>query len=46
MTTAADHYDQLLAEHYTWMPGGDIDATAAAQADLLRRLGLQATVRR
>ncbi|WP_328656464.1 hypothetical protein [Nocardia salmonicida] len=41
MTTAADHYDQLLAEHYTWMSGGDIDATAAAQADLLRRLGLQ-----
>ncbi|MFI6225152.1 class I SAM-dependent methyltransferase [Nocardia salmonicida] len=41
MTTAADHYDQLLAEHYTWMSGGDLDATVATQADLLRRLGLQ-----
>ncbi|OUD04137.1 class I SAM-dependent methyltransferase [Streptomyces swartbergensis] len=40
MTTAADHYDHLLAEHYTWMLGGDIETAAAAQAELLRGLGL------
>ncbi|MDG4856730.1 class I SAM-dependent methyltransferase [Streptomyces sp. T-3] len=38
--TATDHYDHLLAEHYTWMLGGDIETAAAAQADLLRGLGL------
>ncbi|MFE0451701.1 class I SAM-dependent methyltransferase [Streptomyces sp. NPDC058914] len=42
MTTAADHYDRLLAEHYTWMLGGDIEAVATAQAELLRGLGLTA----
>lgn len=42
MNTATDHYDQFLAEHYTWMLGGDIDTVVAAQADLLRRLGLDA----
>src|SRR5262249_40801772 len=26
MTLAADHYDQLLAQHYTWMLGGDLSA--------------------
>ena len=41
MATAADHYDHLLAEHYTWMLGGDIDTAAATQADLLRGLGLE-----
>ncbi|MBU3064120.1 class I SAM-dependent methyltransferase [Nocardia sp. NEAU-G5] len=40
MTTAAEHYDHLLAPHYTWMLGGDIDATVTAQFDLLHRLGL------
>ncbi|WP_167471934.1 class I SAM-dependent methyltransferase [Nocardia arthritidis] len=40
--TAADHYERLLAEHYTWMLGGDVEAVAAAQAELLRRLGLGA----
>lgn len=42
MTAAADHYDRLLAEHYTWMLGGDIDTVAAAQAELLQGLGLAA----
>ncbi|MDW6066266.1 hypothetical protein SAZ11_61450 [Streptomyces sp. FXJ1.4098] len=42
MTTAAEHYDDLLAEHYTWMLGGDIETVAAAQAELLRGLGLVA----
>ncbi|RKN43041.1 class I SAM-dependent methyltransferase [Streptomyces hoynatensis] len=40
MTTVADHYEDLLAAHYTWMLGGDIEAVAAAQAELLRGLGL------
>ncbi|GGM19479.1 SAM-dependent methyltransferase [Streptomyces fumigatiscleroticus] len=31
MTTAVDHYDRFLAEHYTWMLGGDLPALAAAQ---------------
>lgn len=29
--SAADHYDGFLAEHYTWMLGGDLGALAAAQ---------------
>ncbi|MDF3148450.1 MULTISPECIES: class I SAM-dependent methyltransferase [unclassified Streptomyces] len=28
---AVDHYDRFLAEHYTWMLGGDLDALAAVQ---------------
>jgi SAM-dependent methyltransferase len=43
MTEAADHYDRLLARHYTWMLGGDLPALAAAQADLLRSVGVTAT---
>ncbi|GHH45818.1 class I SAM-dependent methyltransferase [Streptomyces candidus] len=42
MTTATDHYDRLLAEHYTWMLGGDLENTAAAQEELLGGLGLAA----
>jgi SAM-dependent methyltransferase len=41
MTTAAEHYERLLAEHYTWMLGDDIEAAAAAQAVLLREAGLE-----
>jgi SAM-dependent methyltransferase len=40
MTTVAAHYDQLLAEHYTWMLGGDIAALTAAQRTHLTALGL------
>ncbi|TDD84554.1 class I SAM-dependent methyltransferase [Saccharopolyspora karakumensis] len=40
MTAAIDHYDRLLAAHYTWMLGGDIEALATAQTELLRDLGL------
>ncbi|MER6582855.1 class I SAM-dependent methyltransferase [Nonomuraea sp. NPDC001023] len=43
MTLAADHYDRLLARHYTWMLGGDLAALAAEQADLLRSLGVAPT---
>ncbi|MFF7244712.1 class I SAM-dependent methyltransferase [Embleya sp. NPDC008237] len=40
MTDAAVHYDRLLAEQYTWMLGGDIEALAAEQGALLRDLGV------
>ncbi|WP_309054252.1 class I SAM-dependent methyltransferase [Streptomyces sp.] len=42
MSTATDHYDRLLAEHYTWMLGGDVESVAAAQCELLGGLGLAA----
>lgn len=38
--TAVEHYELLLAEHYTWMLGGDIRQTATRQAELLNELGL------
>ncbi|MET9465964.1 class I SAM-dependent methyltransferase [Streptomyces sp. NPDC006544] len=41
MTTASEHYDRLLAAHYTWMLGSDIHAVARDQAELLRDLGVQ-----
>ncbi|TQE27002.1 class I SAM-dependent methyltransferase, partial [Streptomyces ipomoeae] len=31
MTTVAEHYDRFLAEHYTWMLGGDPAALVAGQ---------------
>ncbi|MEU8753938.1 methyltransferase domain-containing protein [Streptomyces chartreusis] len=48
MTTAADlvadqavdHYDRFLAEHYTWMLGGDLDALAAGQRAALVEWGV------
>ncbi|WP_084774430.1 class I SAM-dependent methyltransferase [Nonomuraea candida] len=39
-SASADHYDRLLAQHYTWMLGGDLAALANEQADLLRSLGV------
>ncbi|MDQ0718000.1 SAM-dependent methyltransferase [Streptomyces luteogriseus] len=42
-STSADHYDRLLAEHYTWMLGGDIHEVADRQAALLAELGLAGT---
>ncbi|MFJ7248155.1 class I SAM-dependent methyltransferase [Kitasatospora sp. NPDC098652] len=41
MSTAPEHYDRLLAAHYTWMLGGDIPALAEAQAELLAGLGVE-----
>ncbi|OSP41737.1 SAM-dependent methyltransferase [Streptomyces sp. 13-12-16] len=41
MTTASDHYDRLLAEHYTWMLGGDIAALASEQARSLGGWGVR-----
>lgn len=29
MTSAIAHHAHLLAEHYTWMPGGDTTAVSA-----------------
>lgn len=40
MTTVSAHYDNLLAEHYSWM-FGDFDTMVARQAALLRDLGIQ-----
>lgn len=40
MTMATEHYDRLLAAHYTWMLGGDIAAVAKDQARLLSELGV------
>lgn len=34
----SEHYRALLASNYTWMLGGDIEATAAGQRDLLAGL--------
>ncbi|MET9860680.1 class I SAM-dependent methyltransferase [Streptomyces smyrnaeus] len=34
------HYASLLAPHYTWMLGGDLEAAVTAQLELLRGLGL------
>ncbi|MFE5819302.1 class I SAM-dependent methyltransferase [Streptomyces sp. NPDC056479] len=37
---AVDHYDRFLAEHYTWMLGGDLDALAARQRAALSAWGV------
>ncbi|WP_411076469.1 class I SAM-dependent methyltransferase [Streptomyces sp. cmx-4-7] len=42
MTTAHEHYDRMLAAHYTWMLGSDIHAVVREQAELLRGLGVRA----
>lgn len=42
MANVQDHYDDLLAEHYTWMLGDDIEQTARAQRALLNQLGIRA----
>ncbi|RMI32434.1 class I SAM-dependent methyltransferase [Streptomyces triticirhizae] len=40
-TLAVDHYDRLLAEHYTWMLGGDLPGLVAGQRALLTELGVR-----
>ncbi len=40
MNDAIRHYDQLLAEHYSWMVGIPFEEKVAEQAALLRELGL------
>lgn len=39
MPSVQEHYDDLLAEHYTWMLGGDIEQAARGQRILLDQLG-------
>lgn len=39
-TTPVAHYDRLLAEHYTWMLGGDLPALVKGQRAFLTGLGL------
>ncbi|MFI6011430.1 class I SAM-dependent methyltransferase [Streptomyces sp. NPDC051243] len=39
---AVHHYDRFLAEHYTWMLGGDLDALAAVQRASLSAWGVTA----
>jgi SAM-dependent methyltransferase len=41
MTAASDHYDRLLAAHYTWILGGDVGSAAGEQARLLRDRGVR-----
>ena len=36
----AAHYRDLLAAHYTWMLGGDLERAAAEQRELLQGLGV------
>jgi SAM-dependent methyltransferase len=40
MTTVAEHYDRFLAEHYTWMLGGDPAALVAGQRAGLAEWGV------
>jgi len=39
MPSVQEHYDDLLAEHYTWMLGDDIEQAARGQRILLDQLG-------
>ena len=40
MSNAIDHYERLLAEHYTWMFGASRSFKAAEQREILTRLNL------
>lgn len=40
MVDPREHYDALLAEHYTWMLGGNVETLAASDTHLLCTLGL------
>lgn len=40
MTTAKEHYDALLAKHYTWMFGTSFDEKVEEQTALLARVGI------
>lgn len=41
MSEVAQHYDALLADHYTWMLGGDLEATAAGDRAWFDQLGVR-----
>jgi len=40
MSNATEHYEQLLAEHYSWMIGASTAFKAAEQREILTRLGV------
>ncbi|TCC50516.1 class I SAM-dependent methyltransferase [Kribbella pittospori] len=40
MSEVVAHYEQLLAQYYTWMLGADFDALVAEQRDLLKSCGI------
>jgi SAM-dependent methyltransferase len=40
MTNAADHYEQLLADHYSWMFGASTVFKAAEQREILTRFSV------
>jgi predicted TPR repeat methyltransferase len=40
VTTPREHYERLLAQHYTWMFGVPFEAKVAEQAALLREAGV------
>lgn len=40
MVTAADHYANLLAQHYTWMLGDDLEQTTDHDRQQLQTLGV------
>ncbi|MFF7247047.1 class I SAM-dependent methyltransferase [Embleya sp. NPDC008237] len=42
-SAAADHYERLLAENYTWMLGGELAPIVAEQTELLAELGIAPT---
>ncbi|MFI1385258.1 class I SAM-dependent methyltransferase [Embleya sp. NPDC020886] len=42
-SAAAEHYERLLAENYTWMLGGDLAPIVAGQGELLTELGIAPT---
>lgn len=41
MSEVVQHYDTLLAGHYTWMLGGDLEATAAGDRAWFDQLGVR-----
>lgn len=42
MATAQEHYERLLAQHYTWMFGVPFASKVKEQASLLRQAGVEA----
>src|SRR5699024_1465141 len=41
-STATGHYENLLARHYTWMLGDDLETTAVADRELFQEFGIAA----
>lgn len=45
MATVSAHYRDLLARHYTWMVGGDLEHAAVQDRELLETLGITTPAR-